>query len=83
VEFVEDLAQAGDFAAHLGDGVGPEVVGVGLLEADGRCFLQGGDGGVADARVGRRDVFDQFGGPDQVADAPAGGVEVLACAPDG
>lgn len=77
-ELVEDLAEAGDLGAHLGDGFGPEVVRLGLLETDGGGFLQRRHARVTDAGVGRSDVLDELGWADQVADAPAGGPEVLA-----
>lgn len=83
VELVKDLAEAGHFALHLGLGLVPEVVGVGLLEANGGGFLERGDGRVADACVGCGHGCDEFGGADEVADAPAGGVEVFACGADG
>lgn len=83
VQLVQDGAEARDLAAHGGDRLGPEVVGLGLLEADGGRFLERRDGAVADAGVGRGHVSDQLGGPDEVADAPAGGEEVFAHASDG
>lgn len=59
----------------------PEVVGGGLLEPHRGGFLQRRDRRVADAGVGGGDGGDQFGRADQVADAPAGGVEVFPALP--
>lgn len=67
VELVEDGGQAVELALHLGDGLGPEVVVVGLLEAHGAGFLEGRHGGEADAGVGCRDVLDEFWAADEPA----------------
>ena len=82
-QLVEDGAEPLHLALHLGAALLPEVVFVGLLEADGDGLLQRADAAVADARVRRRHVADQVLRSDQPADAPAGGVEVLAARPDG
>lgn len=81
----EDACEARHLALHLRHRRVPEVDVwlVGHFEAHGRCFLERGDGRVADPRVCCRDVFDQVGGSDEVPDAPAGGVEVLARGSDG
>lgn len=42
-ELVVDGTEAMDFGLHVAHGVGPEVVGVGLLEGDGGGFLQRGE----------------------------------------
>ena len=82
-ELIQHRGEAGDLGTHLGGAGAPEVVGGGLLEADGDGLLQRGGGRVADAGVGGGDGVDEVGGRDQVADAPAGAVEVLARAADG
>ena len=83
VEFLEDFVEAVHLALHFVDGLGPEVVRVGLFEADGAGFLEGGDGGVADSGVGGGDVLEEVGGADEPAYSPAGGVKVLARGADG
>lgn len=82
-ELGEDLAEPRDLAFHLADGAVPEALAIRLLEADGRGLLEGRDAGVADPGVGGGDVLDQVRLADQEADAPAGGIEVLAGGADG
>lgn len=49
------------------------------LETYGCSFLKRTYGTIADSRVRRGNEFDQMLRPNQPADAPASGVEVLAC----
>lgn len=82
-ELVEDFAETCHFGAHFALGLVPKALLVCLFEADGCGFLEGTDAAVADTCVGGGDVFDKVFGADEPADAPACGVEVLACGADG
>lgn len=82
-ELVPDFVEAVQLPFHLGLALFPETALIGLLERDGRGFLQRADAGEANPRVRRRDVLDQMLWSDQVADSPTGGVEELARAADG
>lgn len=82
-QLVPDLVEAVQLPFHLGLALLPEAALLGLLEGHRRRFLQRADAREADPRVRRRDVLDQVLRADEVADAPAGGVEQLARGADG
>lgn len=63
---------------HLALALLPEAKLVRSLETYGGGFLEGTYAAIADSRVRRSHVFDQMFRPNQPANAPACGVEVLA-----
>jgi hypothetical protein len=83
VKLIEDLAEPLHLPLHLFSALVPEALLVCLLKSNGRCLLQRRHTAVADAGVSTGNVLDQVLGSDQVADAPAGGVEGFACGADG
>lgn len=82
-QLVKHGAEPLDLAHHFLSTLLPEPQRLGLLESHRRGFLQRGNAGEADARVGGGHVVDQVCRADEPADAPAGAVEVLAGGADG
>jgi hypothetical protein len=79
LQLIKDLAEQLHLLLHLILALFPETLLVCLLEGDCGRLLERGHTAVTDTGVCSSDVLDQMLGSDQVAYAPSGGVEGLAC----